>query len=135
MRKSNTADAWKLYRGARNRASIMSEKAKRNYFKSSFTDTKGDSRSVWKLTKSLAINDSMCQAEFIAVAPRKVISAAVETAGYFNFHFTTIANKITQTLPAINDINFDKLCPFAQARLIPGTIFSIRHITTEEVIL
>lgn len=68
---------------------------------------KGDFRSIWKLIKLLANNKSMCQPESLAVAPGRVISAAVEMADYFNLHFMIIANKITQTLPTIDDISFD----------------------------
>lgn len=111
----------------------MIENAKRNYFKSSFKDMKGDSRSIWKLIKSLANNKSTRQPEFLTVATEKVISTATEMADFLNLHFTTIANKITQTLPVINDISFDKLSQFIQGRTDPDTYFSIPCITTEQV--
>jgi hypothetical protein len=51
--ETNSTNAWKQYHIARNLASNMIEKAKRNYLKSSIQNNKGNVKSIWKLIKSL----------------------------------------------------------------------------------
>jgi hypothetical protein len=52
--ETNSTNAWKQYRIARNLASNMIEKAKRKYFKSSIQNNKGYVKSIWKMIKSLS---------------------------------------------------------------------------------
>lgn len=73
-RACNTADAWAQYRGARNQATNMIIRAKRNYFKASFQNSKGNSKSIWKLIRSLGGDRPTRQSEFFKVTEEDISS-------------------------------------------------------------
>ena len=73
-RACNTADAWAQYRGARNQATNMIIRAKRNYFKASFQNSKGNSKSIWKLIRSLGGDRPTRQSEFLKVTEEDISS-------------------------------------------------------------
>ena len=116
-RAYNTADAWARYSGARNQATNMITRAKRNYFKASFQNSKGNSKSIWKLIRSLGGDKPTRQPEFLKVTKEKIISTAADIADYFNLHFTTVADKAKRSLLTTNGCNLDKLKQFVSERL------------------
>ena len=131
-RARNTADAWARYRGGRNQATNMITRAKRNFFKASFQNSKGNSKSIWKLIRSLGGGRPMRQLEFLKFTEEKIISAAAYVADYFNLHFTTVADKVKQSLLTVNGCNLDKL-NFVGERLPSESQFTIRPITADMV--
>ena len=90
------------YRGGRNQATNMIMRAKRNYFKTSFQNSKGNSKSIWKLIRSLGEEKPTRQPESLKVTEEEMISTASDIADYLNLHFTTVANKEKQSLLTTN---------------------------------
>ena len=132
-RAYNTADAWARYRGARNQATNMITRAKRNYFKASFQNSKGNSKSIWKLIRSLGGDKPTRQPEFLKVTKEKIISTAADIADYFNLHFTTVADKAKRSLLTTNGCNLDKLKQFVSERLPLESQFTISPVTADMV--
>ena len=69
----NTTDAYARYRGARNQATNVTTRAKRNYIKTSFQNSKGISKSIWNLIRSLGGNKPTRQPLFLKVTKEKII--------------------------------------------------------------
>ena len=114
----------------------MIEKAKRNYFKSSIQNNKGNVKSIWKLIKSLGGNNKPSRLpEFLIGECNKVLRNSCELiAEAFNIHFTSIASKIKSSLSAINNFDLSKLKQFVISKLSPNkSAFSLPPITCEFV--
>ena len=133
--ETNSTNAWKQYRIARNLASNMIEKAKRNYFKSSLQNNKGNVNCIWKLIKSLGGNNKPSHLpEFLIGECNKVLRNSCEIAEAFNIHFTSLASKIKSSLSPINNFDLSKLNQFVKSKLSPNkSAFSLPPITCEFV--
>ncbi len=98
---------------ARNQVTHMIKNAKRNYFKLSFQESKGNPRSIWKLIKSLTGNKVPRQPIYFKTTGDKIISSAIDIANNFNHYFTTVSDVIKDNFGFINIIpNFDKLTQY-----------------------
>ena len=110
--ETNSTNAWKQYRIARNLASNMIEKAKRNYFKSSIQNNKGNVKSIRGNNKPSRLP------EFLIDECNKVLRNSCEIAEAFNIHFTSIASKIKSSLSPINNFDLSKLKQFVKSLVV-----------------
>ena len=112
----------------------MIEKAKRNYFKSSIQNNKGNVKRIWKLIKSLGGNNKPSRLPEFLIGECKVLRNSCEIAEAFNIHFTSIASKIKSSLSPINNFDLSKLKQFVKSKLSPKkSAFSLPPITCEFV--
>ncbi|XP_031575398.1 uncharacterized protein LOC116309015 [Actinia tenebrosa] len=115
-RVSASLDAWENYKSARNKATNLIKTAKFKFYDNCFENSKGDSKGIWKTIKSLTGTSN------------KSTKSDGMTADEFNFHFSSIADRLRSLLPRI-PFGISKLEHFVLSRKDPDVKFSIPPLT------
>ena len=80
----------------------MLRSAKRDFYHSVFEDNKNNAGAIWKTIKTLSGSTTKNTLEVSKLkVDDRIVEDKEQMADEFNFHFSTVANRIRVTLPNI----------------------------------
>lgn len=102
----------------------MLRRTKRDFDYSVFEDNKNDARAIWKTIKTLSGSTKNTQEVSKLKVDDRIVEDKEQMADEFNFHFSTVADRIRVTL---SQISFDvsKLVNFVTSKKQPDVLFTI----------
>ena len=122
------------YKYWRNRVKYMIEDSKQVYYSKIIENAKGNSAKMWKHLHNVGGNRNITDEYIINDCKGQAVSDAKSIADIFNSHFSNITDKFHVDNDLSNDINFDKLENFISSRVPKDVVFTIPHISKEEVL-
>ena len=124
---------WANYSQAKNKTTNLIRKSKRKYFREKIDENKGNSRGIWKASRTLSgtIKSPVDIKELIT--ENGIVSDKTSIANTLNHYFTNVVEQISEGNDYSDEYDDSKLRSFVLSRLSADATFTIPEITIEQI--